>query len=334
MPTTCIHPFALLVAAHLLHFAFANDTFSRLEAGSKCTDYHIPDVPSKEECFSIAAPALGLSSALKMQINGIGFNGCAFNTVANILIYSVTPAATPDTHMVLPTLQYICNGVPTTTTTATTTATTGTSTSTSAIFAKLGPGSRCSDEGVPDVPSKEACFNAAMGVVGLGGTMAMELNNLGFTGCVFNSAANMLMYGTTTGVSSESNMKLPTFEYVCNGIPTTTTTTTATMTATTMTTTTATTTTAVYTKMMAGQRCGNIPAVPSKEACFGAAASYVGLSGKLTIEVNFMGFTGCVYNAFAGVLMYGVTPGITPATTMALPTLEYVCEGFAPPLFP
>merc|ERR1711879_521909 len=114
---------------------------------------------------------------------------------------------------------------------------------------------------------------------------------------------------------------------------------TATVTATTATTstataTTATTTTAVYTKMEAGQRCGDIPAISSKEECFGAAASFVGLGGKLKIEVNFMGFTGCVYNTFAGFVMYGVTPGVTPATTMALPTLEYICDGFAPPLFP
>merc|ERR1712150_219863 len=110
--------------------------------------------------------------------------------------------------------------------------------------------------------------------------------------------------------------------------------TTATMTATTVTTMTGTTTTGMYTKMAAGQRCGDIPLISSKEACFGAAASSMGLAGKLTIEVNFMGFTGCVYNNVAGVLMYGVTPGITPATTLVLPTLEYICDGFAPPLYP
>jgi len=334
MPDTCMLPFGAMLTALLLHFAFADDSYSRLEAGTKCADYHIPDLLSKEECFNVAAPALGFSSALKVQIDGIGFNGCAFNTVANILIYSVSPAATPETHPALPTMRYICNGVPTTTTTATMTATSGTTTTTSGMFAKLGPGSRCSDQGVPDVPSKEACFDAAMHWVGLAGTSTMELNNLGFSGCVFNSVANIVMYGLTPGVTSASNMKLHTFEYLCNGIPTTMTTTTATVTTSTATTATITTTTAVYTRMPAGQGCGGIPAVPSKEACFGDAAAGAGLSNAIKLEFDYLGFTGCVYNAGAGILMYGVTPGVTPATTMTGPSFEYICNGLAPPLFP
>uniref|UniRef100_A0A7S1RD69 Uncharacterized protein n=1 Tax=Alexandrium catenella TaxID=2925 RepID=A0A7S1RD69_ALECA len=315
-----------VLALALLPLASADASFSRLAPGAKCDEYKIAEVASKDECFNAAAAALGISTPLKLQINGIGFNGCALNTVANVLIYSVTPAATPATHMTLPTLQYICNGVPTTTMTTTITATTGTSTTTSGIFAKLGPASRCSDEGVPDVPSREACFDAAKHLLGLGDVNAMELNNVGFTGCLFNSAANMMMYGVTQGVPSESNMKLPTFEYVCSGIPTTTTTTTATVT----------TTTALYAKLANGQRCSDfgLPGVLSKEACFGAAAAAAGLAGKFQLEVNFMGFSGCVYNSVAGILMYGQTPGVTPATTMAFPHFQYVCDGPAPPLYP
>jgi len=318
---------ALVLAMALrLRSALAVGTYSRLEAGSKCNDYRIPEVPSKDACFGAAALSIGLTGTVKMQLDGIGFNGCAYNVVANVLIYSVTPAATPATHLALPTLQYICNGAPTTTTTATTTATTATSTTTTGLFAKLGPSSRCSDEGVPEVLSKEACFGAALHTVGLGGTATMELNNIGFSGCVYNAAADMLIYGITPGVTSPSNMKLDTFEYLCSGIPTTTTTTTST----------ATTTTVVYTRLPPGRRCADrsLPAVPSREACFGAAASAAGLAGRFHVEVNWIGFTGCVYNGVAGILMYGVTPGVTPATTMALPHFEYLCGGEASPLYP
>uniref|UniRef100_A0A7S2ATF3 Subtilisin n=1 Tax=Alexandrium andersonii TaxID=327968 RepID=A0A7S2ATF3_9DINO len=317
---------AVALAALVAPPTLVGATFSRLAPGSNCDDFKIPDIGSKDECFNAAATALGISTPLKLQIDGVGFNGCAFNTVANALIYSVTPGATAANHASLPTLQFICNGVATTTTTVTTTATTGTTTTTSGIFAKLGGGSRCSDEGVPDVLSKEACFSAAQHLLGLGGATAMELNNVGFTGCLFNSAANMMMYGTTPGVSSEANLKLPTFEYVCSGIPTTTTTTTATLT----------TTTVAFTRLGAGQRCSDqsIPSITSKEACFGAAASAVGLGQKFKLEVNFMGFTGCVYNAIAGFVMYGETPGVTAANTLAFPHFQYLCDGHAAALFP
>jgi len=320
-------PTAALAALLLLLLASgpADAAFSRLEAGARCADYLIPDVASKDECFNTAAAAAGISPLMKMQINGIGFTGCGFNTVANILIYSETPAATPATHVILPTLQYVCNGVPTTTTTTTATASTATTSTTSPNFAKLGPGSRCADEGVPEVPSKEACFKTAGSLTGLGGTSTLEINNVGFTGCVYNIAADMLLWGVTAGVSAETNLKLPSWEYLCNGIPTTTVTTT----------TTATTTTIVYTKLPAGQRCGSpLPAVASKEACFGGAASAAGLAGRFKIEVNFMGFTGCVYNAIAGVLMYGVTPAAPPSASLALPHFEYICIGAAPTLYP
>jgi len=320
--------FAALVLSCAPH---AGASFARLDSGAKCFDYLVPEVASKDDCFNAAASALGLGGAQKVQINGIGFTGCAFNTVANLLIFSESHSAIPSTHVSLPSLQYICNGIPTTTITSTVTTTT-----TSGVFAKLGPNSRCADEGVPEVLSKELCFDMAGSVVGIANFAKKELNNMGFSGCVYNSGAQLLVYGVTPGVAAEENMKLPTFEYICNGIPTTTTTSTTTATTQTVTLTTSTTTTKVYARLAAGQKCGDfqMPAVTSKEACFGRAAALAGLAGMAQAEVNFMGFTGCVFNDVAGLLMYGVTPGVSPEQSLALSHFVYLCEGHAPPLYP
>jgi len=350
----------IAVFAALFPHIASSATFSRLAAGSTCYQFRTPDVSSKDECFNTAALMLGLGSVFKMQVDGAGFNGCVLNTVANILIYSVSPQVTPEASLALPSLEYICSGVPTTTITATSTATTVTTSTSTAVLAKLEPGSRCWDEGVPDITSKDACFSAVP-YVGLSGVKMMQIDNMGFNGCVFNTVDNVLMYGVTHSLSAASSIKLPTFRYICNGIPTSTTTTTATLTTmtltsttftattfttttfttttfttTTITTATFTTTTKFYAQVPAGSKCADhqVAAVTSKEECFGSAAAAAGLGGKSTAEINYMGFTGCVYNTAADIVMYGVTPGVTPETSILLPGFVYICNGRIAPLFP
>lgn len=384
MAKRCLLSAVLGLAAMRLPLTAGSSVFSRLEAGPVCWDYRIPDVASKDECFGVAASTLGLSGAIKLQINGLSFSGCAFNSAANLLIFSESSAVTAQTSVGMPTLQFICNGIPTTTTTFTRTESTATTTTTSGLFTKLEPGSSCWDQGIPDVDSEEACFDVSVHYVGLPSVRTMRLDNIGFSGCVYNNAANILMYGLSIGVNSESSMKLPSFQYVCHGLPatslatsstssatamanqvastttsstatasstttttvtttttttmttTTTTTATTTMTTTTVTTTTMTTTTlststrtAVYTKLEGGAKCVDyqMAGVDSKEACFSMAAHSIGLGSVLQMELDGIGFTGCIYNTVANILMYGTTNGVTPETTLTMPNFEYVCYG-------
>lgn len=313
----------------------------------RCSDYRIADIASKDTCFNAVASAFGLSSVTMLQVNGIGFNGCAYNNASGVLLYSETPAATPETNTAVVELQYLCDGVATTTTTLTETHTTATTTTTTGLFAMLEGDTRCFDHGVPDITSQDTCFNTAVHYVGLVGISTVEVNNFGFSGCVYNTAANVLLYGVTPSLNSADNVQQPAFRYVCNGIPTTTSTaTTATMvtgpltstatTTATHTTTTASTTTKVYSKLSGGQRCYNrqITDVLSQEECFGPAAQAAGLDGQPTLELNSLGFSGCIYNTASGTLLFGMDSGVTPATTGVQQTWEYICIGVAKSLFP
>uniref|UniRef100_A0A7S4VPW8 Uncharacterized protein n=1 Tax=Alexandrium monilatum TaxID=311494 RepID=A0A7S4VPW8_9DINO len=315
--------FAALAAA-----AVEGTVYTKLEAGAKCTDYLTQNVQSKDECFNAAAPAAGLGDLQKLEIDGIGFNGCARNTVANVVIYSVSPAVTPETSMTLPTLEYICDGVPQTTTVGLTTFTT---TPTPEPFTRTAGGETCGGIGVPDVLSKEKCFGDALLATGLAGIRTMELDNIGFTGCVHNDAARMVLFGESDGVSGDANLRLPNFRYLCDGLPTTQTSTL------TLTVSTTTSTTLAYTKLRGGQRCWDhqLPDVASRELCFGRAAAAVGLGDKPTLWVDGNGFTGCLYNSVAGTVLWGVSDGVTPQTTLALPMWEYLCAGLVTmPIFP
>eukprot|EP00415_Alexandrium_ostenfeldii_P002017 UN2017 len=157
----------------------------------------------------------------------------------------------------------------------------------------------------------------------------MVLNNIGFTGCVYNSAANLILFGSTAGVSGPDNMQLPNFEYLCNGIPASTVTVTSVLPTT--------TTTVGYSKLETGSKCWDkqLPGVASRELCFGAAAASVGLAEKPQLEVNGNGFTGCIFNKLADTVLWGETEGVTPETTMVLPMWEYICTGHVTtPLYP
>merc|ERR1719510_2336602 len=103
----------------------------------------------------------------------MGFSGCVFNTAADLLMYGLSDGITSEITPPFGAWQYLCDGVPTTTTTGTSTGTSTSGTSTSATVTK-GPYSRldgdtiCADHGLPDVTSRDACFGAAMASVGLG----------------------------------------------------------------------------------------------------------------------------------------------------------------------
>jgi len=179
------------VAAALIMFAVrvagSPDVYSKLEVNMRCRDFHIPDVTSQDACFGSAAESVGLENKAKLQLDHMGFTGCVFNTVAKVIMFGASTGITSENTPAFSSWQYLCNGVPTTTTSATrtTTATTTASltmTTTTALYAKLEGGARCSDYNIPDVDSKEACFGAAMSAVDLHGIPTYELNYLGFSG--------------------------------------------------------------------------------------------------------------------------------------------------------
>lgn len=321
--------FAALAAALCPRAAEGGNVYSRLEAGTRCADYLIPDIKTKEICFSEAATMAGVGDMQKLQVNGIGFNGCAVNTVAKKVIWSVSPAATWETSVALPTLEYICDGVPTTTTRTTNTLTTVTTTTTEGLFARLPGGETCHERGVPDIPTEDMCFNLAAKSTNLGDRRTMALDNIGFSGCVYNSAANVVLFGNTPGVTPDQNMQLPNFEYLCNGLPAPTVTLTSVLPTT--------TTTQGYSTVPKGTKCADhqMPGVASRELCFGLASAIVGLGDKPKLEVSGNGFTGCLFNTVADTVLWGETDGVTPETTLALPMWQYICTGVSnAPLYP
>mmetsp|Transcript_53346 Transcript_53346/g.128414 ORF Transcript_53346/g.128414 Transcript_53346/m.128414 type:complete len:343 (-) Transcript_53346:87-1115(-) len=337
MSGTCAPWAAAAVALLLLPLRIAEAVYSRLEGGYRCWDFKIADITSQEECFNTAAPSLGLNSTAKLRIDGIGFNGCAYSNTSGVLMYSETHTATRETNTVPSSLEYLCDGIPTTTGTSTVTATTRTTTSTSAVFSMLQGGSNCWDHGIPDVLSQDVCFSLAASYYGLADITVVALDNLGFSGCLYNTASNVVMFGVTTSLLAEDNMKQPAIRYICNGIEVTTSTQTATSTTTVTaisatTTAVTTTTTKRYSKLAGDWNCWNynLEAVTSQEECFGPAAGAVGLEGHEMVVRNEEGFSGCVHNSTSGALMYGTTLGVTPETTAVRPNFEYICIGVAP----
>jgi hypothetical protein len=313
------------------------DVYSKLQVNMVCRDFHIPDVTARDACFGDAANSVGLGGKLKLHLNHMGFTGCVFNTVANAIMFGASTGITSENTPAFRSWQYLCNGVPTTTTSATrtttvttttvSTATSRTKTTTTALYAKLEGGVRCSEYKIPDVDSKEACFGTAMSAVGLHGVPTFQLDYLGFSGCLHNTVANIVMYGVTPGVPRERNQALSVWQFICNGIPTTTTTTTAAITTTS-------TTQKQYVKLDGGLRCVDqqLQAVLSKEECFAARALIGSVAG--TINLDGLGFTGCIFNSAANMLLYGVTPGTTPETTMTMPVWQYICEASPRVMFP
>jgi len=323
-------PVAFILFA--VRVAGSPNVYSKLQVNMRCRDFYIPDVTSQDACFGEAANAVELKDKPKLLLNHMGFTGCVFNTVAKIVMFGASTGITSENTPAFSSWQYLCNGVPTTTTSAThtttaTTATSLTSTTTTARYAKLEGGARCSDYSIPDVDSKEACFGTAMSAVGLHGIPTFKLDYLGFSGCMLNVVASVVIYGVTPGVVGEKNKALPVWQFICNGIPTTTTTTTAPITTTS-------TSTKQYVRLDGGLRCADqqLQAVSSKEACFAAKTLLGSVAGAY--HLNGLGFTGCIFNAASNMLLYGETPGTTPETTMTLQIWHYVCEAGPRRLFP
>jgi len=325
---------AVVLVLFAVKAASGPDAYSKLQVNMRCRDFRIPDVTSQHGCFGEAADSVGLGSRPKLQLDHMGFTGCVFNTVAGILMFGTSTGLTSENTPAFNSWQYLCNGVPTTTTSAThtTTATTVvslTASTTTALYTKLEAGARCSDYKIPDVGSKAECFSTAMSIVGLHSIPTYRLDYLGFSGCVLNVAANVVMYGVTPGVPRERNRALPMWQFICNGIPTTTTTTTS---ATVVTTTS--TSTKQYVKLDNGLRCvgQHLQAISSKEACF-ASKTFIGpVAGAY--DLNGLGFTGCIFNAASNTLLYGVTPGATPETTLTMQSWHYICEASPHMMFP
>ena len=86
-----------------------------------------------------------------------------------------------------------CNGIPTTTTTTTVAITT--TSATLKQYVKLDGGLRCIDQQLQAVPSKEEYFAARALIGSIAGTINFDC--LGFTDCIFISAAHMLLFGHT-----------------------------------------------------------------------------------------------------------------------------------------
>lgn len=299
-----MRPSALLAA--LSPLLSRGGGYSKLDASTKCADFGLPDVASKEECFATAAPAVGLGASMvrKLELNGVGFNGCVHNIVEDSVIWSVSPGVSRDKSLALSTLQHICLGSP--------------PSPERRSFARLKAGSVCAEQGVADVASSEACFGPAAAGNLLGGKKTMVLNNLGFSGCVFNSAADALLFGRTEGVGGAGNMRQRGFEYLCEGRPgdlerEVQTTTIAPMS---------------YERLPGGTKCWErvLAGIFSKEGCFGDAVRALGLEGARQAELHNRGFTGCLYDAEDRAVYWGVTEGLTPQSTAVLPTWEYLCR--------
>lgn len=213
--------------------ADANTVYSLLNPGSKCSDYVIGDVLTQNDCFTTAATQLGLGSVPTLQLDGVGFTGCVYNTDANVIMFG-----TSTDQLTLSSWQYICDGIPTTTTTTTTTVTTVITTTISTvytdIFSLIPFHENCAYYKIPDVISSSECFDEARPYVGLGAVPSLALDGMGFSGCVYNPGGNLVLYGQTSGVSGATSSV---YKYICKGLATTTTTTTITSTTSTTTTT-------------------------------------------------------------------------------------------------
>lgn len=296
--------------------------YTKKTSSSWTRDYKILDVLSKEDCFGAAASMTGLEEKKKMELHHMGFSGCVFNIAADLLMYGLSDGITTETTPPFGSWQYLCDGVPTTTSTQTSTGTSTSRTSTSATsttgpYSKLDGGAICADYRLPDVDSRDACFGIAMTSVGLGGVPTVELNFMDFSGCLFNAEANMVMYGVSPGNSR--NKASQSWQYMCLGFPTTTTTATALTTSTAK---------APYTKLSGGYRCFDhgLVDLDSEEACFAVVnAPGLGLDGAGTQRLDSVGFTGCIFNAEGNVVMFGATDGVTPQTTRTLPLWQYIC---------
>mmetsp|Transcript_3650 Transcript_3650/g.10022 ORF Transcript_3650/g.10022 Transcript_3650/m.10022 type:complete len:522 (-) Transcript_3650:77-1642(-) len=233
-----------VVTAHfaLLVTIVESATYSRLNAGSLCSDYKIDDVVSQNECFVVAAGQLGLTGIPTLAVDGLGFSGCVYNTEGNYLMYGTSS----DDGLVLSVWEYICNGIPTTTTTTTTTP--GPTTTRLVIdylagYSLIDHFETCADYKIFDVPTAQECFTEALPYLGIVDVAPIALDGLGFTGCVYNTASLRVLFSVTTGVSGTTSGF---FKYICKGTATTTTTTT-TVTTTTVTTSTSTVTTTTTT---------------------------------------------------------------------------------------
>mmetsp|Transcript_8042 Transcript_8042/g.18497 ORF Transcript_8042/g.18497 Transcript_8042/m.18497 type:complete len:492 (+) Transcript_8042:72-1547(+) len=186
----------------------------------------------------------------------------------------------------------------------------------------LPAGSLCTDYQIPSATSAAECFTVAAPAVSLSGKATLEMNGLGFTGCVYNPEADTVMYGVSTNPGSFGSI-----QHICNGIPTTTITTTMT------TTTTQPTTLAggngIYSEIDYHQDCigyYRIPNVGSAAECFGPAATYLGYTGLATLALNGLGFTGCVHNTENSKLIYSETTNGVGQTSYVY---KYICDGFA-----
>jgi len=188
-------------------------------------------------------------------------------------------------------------------------------------YSKLPSGELCEDYLIPPVTSKDQCFNTALAYLGMSGTPTLEINEVQFTGCVYNKGAGIVMYG----VSSGDNARVSSWEYICNGKPTTTTTTT-----TTASTSTATTPgdTQIYSLIDTFETCSDykIEDVNSTTECFDRAVPQLNLGSFTTFALNGLGFTGCVLNSLAQTVFYSETPGGEGVTAGHY---RYICRGFA-----
>jgi len=195
------------------------------------------------------------------------------------------------------------------------------------LYSLVTPGNDCADYGIPDVATEADCFSVAAAAVGLSGKTTFRLDGAGFTGCLYNVDADLLMFGT-----SSQNVKINSWRYVCNGEFTTTITTTvstSTLTTTTFTDTTITVQTGQgYSVIDFFETCSmyKIEDITSADECFSEAAPYVGLGAITTLPLNGMGFTGCVHNLAAGLVLYGNTSGVQGQTSGYF---KYICRGIA-----
>merc|ERR1719245_501427 len=83
-------------------------------------------------------------------------------------------------------------------------------------YVLLHANTHCHNNGLFDITDASQCFNGAGPLVGLSGLMTMQIDNIGFTGCIYNTAGTgTVMFGMTNWVTPETTHTLGNWQYVC-----------------------------------------------------------------------------------------------------------------------
>ncbi|CAK0813961.1 unnamed protein product, partial [Prorocentrum cordatum] len=239
--------------------------------------------------------------------------------------------------------QYVCIGVYVSTTTSATssslTSTTLTQTSSSATtttpfpdYSLMPAGITCYEGGLSDVIDSAECFGIAKKAVGYGDVVTLLVPVSALTvSCVYDISSGQVFYSTATGATAQPNSLL---QYICPGIFTSTETS-ATLTTSSISTASTTVSTTIsateldYSMLPASETCYDTGTddVPTKDECFGDAATALGLNpaGGTYVPGSSLGLS-CVYDPSTNNMLFSDSTG---SGTIGDSGYNFVCRGIA-----